>query len=369
MGSSRIAVIGGSLTGPFTALALRGAGFDNVTVFEAMPPAASPAGGVIGLDHFSLDALDQLGVDQCEFVPFTSEEVVAIKVLDRSVTGQVRTIYPGRNTNWNALHGALTSRLDCIEVGKRLTGMTETGTGITLTFADGDVREFDMVIGADGRRSAVRRILDPGRKLHYAGYTANRGNLSGAPLSIRDFTRFEPGGTQFNLFPVVRDGKVCLDWTFYLNEDAETFREHYGAAPTVRTFVTSDLISPEARARVDAAAERILPDLEASVVEMTEDRAAAPVVDIDAPSQLAWKFGGGFAALVGDAAAPVRPHTASGLNNGFHAATDLVAALKQHSKWNADLGAALAGWEARTLPPLVAKVEAGPVMGRKLGLG
>jgi 2-polyprenyl-6-methoxyphenol hydroxylase-like FAD-dependent oxidoreductase len=365
---SRIAVIGGSLTGPFAALSLQESGL-SADVYEAMPPTVSPAGGVIGLDHFSLDALDRLGVDQCEFVPFTSEEVIAIKVKDRTEGERFRTIYPGRNTNWNALHGALTSRLDCLHQGKRLVGMEGTRTGIVLRFADGDEREVDLVIGADGRRSGVRKIVDPGRKLRYAGYTANRGNLVDAPLSVRDFTRFEPGGTQFNLFPVVRDGRVCIDWTFYLNEDAATFRAHYGASPTVRTFVTGDLIGPEARSRVDAAAERILPGVEAGVVESTTDRAAAPVVDIDPPEQLVFPVGGGHVVLVGDAAAPVRPHTASGLNNGLHAVTDLVAAMRQHSKWNADLGAALQGWQARTLPALQAKVLEGPKMGARLGLG
>jgi 2,6-dihydroxypyridine 3-monooxygenase len=366
---SRIAVIGGSLTGPFTALALQEAGFDNVTVYEAMPPAASPAGGVIGLDHFSLDALDRLGVEQSEFIPFDSEQVIAIKVRDRSVEGQVRTIYPGRNTTWNALHDALTSRLDCIVGGKRLTGLTPSKTGIVMSFADGEEREVDLVVGADGRRSGVRKIVDPTRRLRYARYVAHRGNLADCPPSLRDFTRYEPGGTQFNLFPVVRDGKVCVDWTFYLNESPEDFERHYGGKPTVRTFVTAEHITAEARARVDGFAERLLPGAEAGIVEGTDERAAAPVVDIDMPERLAWSVGGGMVALVGDAAAPVRPHTASGLNNGLHAATDLVAALRQHQRWGADLQAAFAGWEARTLPALQAKVSQGPILGRKLGLG
>lgn len=366
---TRVAVIGGSLSGPFAALSLQNAGFEDVTVYEAMPPQASPAGGVIGLDHFSLDALDRLGVPQDEFIPFESEWVVAVKVRDRSVAGQVRTIYPGRNTTWNALHASLTSRLDCIIGGKRLVDLTASRTGVVLHFADGDAREVDYVLGFDGRRSGVRKIVDPDRKLRYAGYVAHRGNAGTCPPGFRDFTRFEPGGTQFNMFPVLRDGKVSLDWTFYLDESAEDFRRHYGAAPTVRTFVMADQITDEARLRVDVHAEKLLPDAEVAVVEATSERAAAPVVDIDPPTRLVWKLGGGHVVLVGDAAAPVRPHTASGLNNGLHGATDLVAAMRQHSRWGADITAALAGWEGRTLPNLIEKVNAGPVLGRKLGLG
>ena len=51
----RIAVIGGSLTGPVTALLLHAAGFDHVTLYETTPAGTSLAGGLIGLEHPALD--------------------------------------------------------------------------------------------------------------------------------------------------------------------------------------------------------------------------------------------------------------------------------------------------------------------------
>jgi 2-polyprenyl-6-methoxyphenol hydroxylase-like FAD-dependent oxidoreductase len=365
---TRIAVIGGSLTGPYTALALENAGFEDVTVYEAMPENANPVGGLIGLDHYSLDALDRLNVPQDEYIPFASEQVISVKVRDRAEAGKVRTIYPGRNTTWNGLHDSLTSRLDCIVGGKRVTELTASRTGVVLHFADGDATEVDYVIGADGRKSGVRKVIDPGRKLRYANWVAHRGVAPGL-AGLESFTRFEPGGSQFNASPILRGGKIGVDWAFYLNESAADFARHYGGAPTARSIVLPGQITDEARARVDEHALRLLPETEAGLVLETSERTAFPAVDIDPPTQLVWKVGGGFVCLLGDAAAPVRPHTASGLNNGIHAATDLVAALRQHARWGSDLPAALAGWQARTLPDLQAKVVSGPALSKKMGLG
>ena len=101
----------------------------------------------------------------------------------------------------------------------------------------------------------------------------------------------------------------------------------------------------------------------------TTTRMAVPVMDIDPPTQMAWPVGAGYAVLLGDALAPVRPHTARGANNGIEQAAGLVAALRQHRKYGADLAGALNGWQRRHLPTSVAAVRLGPVIGARLGLG
>ena len=40
----------------------------------------------------------------------------------------------------------------------RITGLAEDGDGVKVTFASGTVRRFDIVVGADGLHSAVRRL-------------------------------------------------------------------------------------------------------------------------------------------------------------------------------------------------------------------
>ncbi len=48
------------------------------------------------------------------------------------------------------------------EYGKRPVAATPEAGGGTATFADGSTAHADLLIGADGLRSTVRTIIDPG---------------------------------------------------------------------------------------------------------------------------------------------------------------------------------------------------------------
>ena len=375
-----IAVVGGSLTGPATALLLLHAGFDRVGVYEAVPAAAPQHGGLITLEHSALDILDGVGVDQDEFVKYPTETIQQIAVRDRKAADTVARTYPGRLTTWTLLHRALMARVpaEVVHTGRRVTGLTEhheqhhgphqghQGGRPVLRFADGSEQCVDLVVFADGRSSVGRTLLDPGRTLRYAGYVAHRGAAPGCPHDLVDFLRFEPcPGVQFNVAPV----PGAADWTFYLNATADQYTASFGAPPARRTFALPQHVSAAARTHVDASAEQYLPADQAAIVHTTTTRMAVPVMDIDPPTQMAWPVGAGYAVLLGDALAPVRPHTARGANNGIEQAAGLVAALRQHRKYGADLAGALNGWQRRHLPTAVAAVRLGPVIGARLGLG
>lgn len=371
---SSISVIGGSLVGPLLSLLLEQSGYSNVHVYEATPEAVPQAGGVIGLDWVSLDMLDSVGVDQREIIPFESERVISIKVADRREVGRFYTLYPGRNTTWTLLHHALVSRLPkgTLHAGKRLIGMSENdGDQAVLQFADGEQVPSDFVAFADGRKSFGRKLLDPMRKLSYAGYVAARGQLE-HPLDVHDFTRYEPTGLgQFNVFPILSANGIGLDWTLYINSGPDCFREWFGASPTARTFVLPSQFSEQARAAVDRHAEQILTPTAAELVHSTSIRMAAPVVDIAPPSQMVFPVveSGARAVLLGDALAPVRPHTAKGANLGFAQAASLAQVLRQHRKHGVNLDAALTDWEGRHLPQVAATIELGSQIAQRLGLG
>ena len=224
-----------------------------------------------------------------------------------------------------------------------------------------------MGVCAAGGSSTGRRLLDPERALRYAGYVAHRGVAGIAPEpGLRDFLRLQPcPGVQFNLAPVAGG----CDWTFYLNCTSSEYAQRFGADPTRRVFALPRHVSPAARAHVDTHAGLLLPADHAAVVHATTTRMAVPVLDITAPQRMVWPVGAGHAVLLGDALAPVRPHTARGANNGIEQAAGLAAALAQHRKYRADLTAALHGWQRRHLPAAVAAVHRGPVIGHQLGLG
>jgi salicylate hydroxylase/6-hydroxynicotinate 3-monooxygenase len=67
------------------------------------------------------------------------------------------------------LHEALVSILpsEIIHLGKKLTGIDQTGAGVTLSFADGTRVEHDAVIGADGIHSLARElVVGPDTPIH-----------------------------------------------------------------------------------------------------------------------------------------------------------------------------------------------------------
>ncbi|MEV0811206.1 FAD-dependent monooxygenase [Micromonospora sp. NPDC050200] len=364
----KIAVIGGSLTGPVVALLLLQAGFDDVAVYEATPATANLTGGLIGLEHAALDVLDRLGIGQDEFVAHDSETIWQIPVRHRRPAARVRRVYPGRNTTWTLLHTALARRLPAglLHTAHRVTGLNAPTGQPALHFTNGHTATCDLVVFADGRSSAGRRLLDPDRVLRYAGYIAHRGHAHLRAPGLRDFLRLEPGpGCQYNVAPVPGG----LDWTFYLNASPAEYTDRFGAPPTRRVFALPQHVSPAARAHVDTRAQQLLPAEHAATVHATATRMAVPVMDIDPPTRMVWPLGRGHAVLLGDALAPVRPHTARGANNGIEQAAGLVAALTQHRKYRADLDAALHGWQRRHLPDAVAAVHQGPAIGARLGLG
>ncbi|WP_312034693.1 monooxygenase [Actinoplanes sp. TBRC 11911] len=361
-------MIGGSLTGPAVALMFAQAGFSHVNLYEATPAGTTLGGGLISLEHSSLGILDQAGVDQDEYVHVPSETIWQTPVKDRVLGDPVRRVYPGRFTTWTQLHDALTRRVpnDLVTTGARLTGLTAHRGHPLLEFAEGFTVSADVVVFADGRASTGRRLLDPNRRLRYAGYVGHRGSLGFNPTAMVDFWRLEPcPGVQFNIAPIPGGA----DWTFYLNAGPGEYTRMFGAAPRQRLFAQPRHVGGTARAHVDGNAVWHLPEPFASAVHCTASRTAFPVMDIEPPTQMVWPVGDGFAVLLGDALAPVRAHTARGANNGFEQGDGLVTALCQHLRHDADLGNALSGWQRRYLPAAVAAVRLGPVIGGRLGLG
>ncbi len=305
----RIAVVGGSLTGPVLALLLLQAGFDHVTVYEANPDLSTATGGILSLEHPALDVLDRLGIPQHEYVKFGFETITQFRGYGPADDGLVQRQYPGRFTTWTLLHHALASRLPAglVHYGRRVTGISADHRGPVLDFADGQRESVDLVAFADGRASIGRRLLDPDRRLHYAGYVAHRGTATTRPGDLDDFQRWEPcPGLQFNIAPV----PAGSDWIFALNATTEQYTNWFGAPPRQRTFVLPQHVSPAARAHVDAHATAHLPQ-----------------------------------------------------------ADGLACALRQHTRHGADLTGALLGWRRRHLLTALAAVRQGPIIAGRLGLG
>ncbi|GAA3832125.1 FAD binding domain-containing protein [Sphaerisporangium flaviroseum] len=367
-----IAIIGGSITGPTLALRLLQEGFQDVHVFEASPQPTALAGGIIGLEHTALGVLDTIGVPQEQIIPYPSERVVTIKVADQLEAGRVQTLYPGRNTIWQLINNSLLSRLPAehLHTAMRATAIgTDENNRARVEFANGTTVSADLVVFADGRRSVGRQLLDPGRQLGYAGVVAWRGQSSWLPADMKDFTRYEPLGTRLAIFPtILRDGSVGTDWTFYLPMTTEHFKQLCGGDPVQRVFVLPHQVTPAAKLFVTNMTAELLPAPALQLMEHTTSWAAAPLLTIDPPKQMIFKMGGSRALLIGDALAPVFPLTGRGANNGIEQADALVTVLTQCYRYDANVDAALQGWQRRMLPTVEQALQLGPQLAQGLGL-
>ena len=157
-------IIGGGVAGPATALALRKAGIPS-TVYEEYGTTADGVGGVLAVAPNGLNALAIIGVD--------------IGTLGQPIQRQVMT--DGNGKRWfefaglpglpasrvvwrselhRALHDHALERGIRIEHGKRLVSVDETEDGVIAHFADGTSATGNVLIGADGIRSTVRRLID-----------------------------------------------------------------------------------------------------------------------------------------------------------------------------------------------------------------
>jgi 2-polyprenyl-6-methoxyphenol hydroxylase-like FAD-dependent oxidoreductase len=158
-------VIGSGIAGPVTAMALQKAGIEPA-VYEAYPSAATTIGGAIAIAPNGVAALATIGAERAVLDranPLTAQ-VTAIgtrRVRMPALAGMPPLQMVRRTDLHRALHDAAVARGIPIVHGARLVGVEETADGVTATFADGRTATADVLVGADGVRSTVRRLIDP----------------------------------------------------------------------------------------------------------------------------------------------------------------------------------------------------------------
>jgi 2-polyprenyl-6-methoxyphenol hydroxylase-like FAD-dependent oxidoreductase len=159
-------VIGGGIAGAATAIAMRRAGLD-AAVFEAYPTAGEGIGGSLAIAANGLAALDVIGVGDAVReigLPIASTRMT---VGGRSLGAlpQPVGVEPMRMVRRGRLHDVLRAHAAQAGVefryGSRLVGVEESASSITARFEDGGRASADVLIGADGVRSAVRGLIDP----------------------------------------------------------------------------------------------------------------------------------------------------------------------------------------------------------------
>jgi 2-polyprenyl-6-methoxyphenol hydroxylase-like FAD-dependent oxidoreductase len=104
------------------------------------------------------------------------------------------------------LHEVLQERLDSLAVpirlGTTVSALAETGASIDVTFGDGSTDSYDLVVGADGVHSAMRRVLLPAApEPQYAGQVIWRLDVR-KPGELERYTMMLGRETRLGLVPI-----------------------------------------------------------------------------------------------------------------------------------------------------------------------
>ncbi len=232
--SRQALVIGGGIAGPAAAIALQKTGVDAV-VYEAHASPADGAGSFLTLATNGIDALRTLdGAEQALGVGFPTTAMVFWSGSGKRLgAAQVSIALPdgttGRTLKRADLYRVMLEealrRGIRVEHGKRLVAAVEAPEGVRAVFADGSEAAGELLIGADGVHSTVRRLIDPQAPQPRYGRLINLGGfVRGAAVDADPGTYHMIFGRRaFFSYALAPDGEVW--WFANLPEPREPSRK------------------------------------------------------------------------------------------------------------------------------------------------
>jgi 2-polyprenyl-6-methoxyphenol hydroxylase-like FAD-dependent oxidoreductase len=363
----RAVIVGGSMSGLFTAAFLRQIGWD-VDVFERSPVELVGRGAGITSHPELLEALEASGAGTRDLGVSVSKRIAidrAGRVIGEKALAQILT-------SWDRLQRLLRATIDPAHyhLGHMFTRVEQEASGARVLFAEGRNESADLLVGADGIRSSVRAQVAPEVQPAYAGYYIWRGAPNEADLKpetlaciFPHFTFFLPerqqvigypiAGLQNDLHPSYRR----YNFIWYRVADAQRLkamcvdeRGHQHDFSVPPPLIRKDLI---AEMRVEA--EQILPEVFLDCLRNIQQPFLTPIYDVSAP-----RLVHGRVALVGDAASTSRPHMGFGVSKAGGDAQGLAQTLHDHPD---DVDAGLAAYD-RLRQPIGERIM---LHGRKLG--
>jgi 2-polyprenyl-6-methoxyphenol hydroxylase-like FAD-dependent oxidoreductase len=328
----RALVIGGSVAGLLAAGLLRRIGWD-VLVFERAENDLGERGAAIGTTEELLATMRRIdpAIDRSIGIETRSRLLI-----DRAFGIVHEVALRGMTSAWSRIHRPLRQALpaDCYRAGAVFIGLQQSADRVTALFADGSRADGDLLVGADGIHSAVRRVLMPEVAPRYAGYVVWRAVLFERELPAAVHARIFhhmtfcfPDGEMVLCLPMAGENAGSdrrFQFAWFRPADPERLlalctdasgRRHGTSIPPplIRTDVIEAL-------KADAAASLAPPVAE--LLARARLPILQPIFDLESPRLVA-----GRAVLIGDAAFVARPHVATGVTKAALDASCLAGSL------------------------------------------
>jgi 2-polyprenyl-6-methoxyphenol hydroxylase-like FAD-dependent oxidoreductase len=203
----RAVVVGGSIAGLSAAVVLERSGIETL-VLEESDGAMQDRGAGLGLDPALVAAV--LGHDAGRDLPQLRLHGRALHGGCDGARAPVREHGEHRVTTWQHLHAALRQGLGVpVRTGAQVCGVRRGGGHWEVLTRQGEAHRADLVIGADGHRSAVRRHVDPSAQPRYCGYLLWRGMVAADALDDEVRATFLDG--YLHLRPAPGGHFVCYE--------------------------------------------------------------------------------------------------------------------------------------------------------------
>ena len=303
-------IVGAGIGGLSAGIALRQAGWD-IRIFERAA-SARELGFALLVAPNAVAALRELGVADVVLERAVTPGRCELRRMDGTVLKRLDfpppeaiggpTVVAVRP----ALHGALLEAVgpEAVALGCEATGFRTSDTRVTLRLANGDAAQGDLLVGADGVASVIRRVLHPSEPPpRSSGVVAVRGAACDAVDYLDGLSGVHYMGPGVESM-VVRAGAGDVYWALSVarelapdgTRDPGTILEHF-------------------RLRLDETFRAVT----SATTEMRYDE----LVDRD-PLPF---WGRDAVTLLGDAAHPLLPHTGQGAAQAIVDAVELGRAL------------------------------------------
>ncbi len=242
----QVIVIGGGIGGLSTALALHAAGIP-VRVFESVPEMAAVGVG-INIQPNAVRELTELGLgEELARNAVATAELAYYSKHGQLIWSEARGIAAGylwpqysihRGRLQMILYDAVRSRIgsDNILTGHALQSFAQDADGVTAHFIDRatganlESARGDILIGADGIHSAVRRHYYPNDEVHFGGQLMWRAAVDWAPfLTGRSMIIAGHRDQKIVAYPMLTlpDGRVQMNWIAELGRPGAPPREDW----------------------------------------------------------------------------------------------------------------------------------------------